>query len=207
MDSLNRGWISHLRKSEAHFNLPAINVCVCAAGALLNFTLLLYLWCNIPGCECSVRGKKRTCCFLVIFSFFPQQVGNKPTSSLSIFSSYKMKTEIVPPPPLPRSLAPDKLCSLQFIQYFSSWALGKQKNYFRHTVLFLHCCIWLCAIKPAWIACWQHLCISYGSWSQIDTRNPYIPPLSGNGGQTPLMSLCPCSVMEDAQLWESGLCD
>lgn len=73
-------------------------MCVCAAGALLNFTLLLYLWCNIPGCECSVRGKKRTCCFLVIFSFFPQQVGNKPTSSLSIFSSYKMKTEIVPPP-------------------------------------------------------------------------------------------------------------
>lgn len=99
MDSLNRGWISHLRKSEAHFNLPAISVCVCAAGALLNFTLLLYLWCNIPGCECSVRGKKRTCCFLVIFSFFPQQVGNKPTSSLSIFSSYKMKTEIVHPPP------------------------------------------------------------------------------------------------------------
>lgn len=138
MDSLNRGWISHLRKSEAHFNLPAISVCVCAAGALLNFTLLLYLWCNIPGCECSVRGKKRTCCFLVIFSFFPQQVGNKPTSSLSIFSSYKMKTEIVPPPPPPSSLT----CSWQTLQpaiytILLFLSLGKAKELFSpHSFVF-----------------------------------------------------------------------
>lgn len=43
--------------------------------------------------------------------------------------------------------------------------------------------------------------------SKLDTRNPYMLPLSGNGREAPLMSLCPYSLMEDALLWESGLCD
>lgn len=79
-------------------------VCVCCSAAPLRCCVCdVISWAASAVC---LRGKKNNLLLLVIFSFFPQQVGNKPTFSVSIFStsSCKMKPEIVPPPLLPFSL-------------------------------------------------------------------------------------------------------
>lgn len=68
---------------------------------VLNSALLLCSRCNILSCESAVSGARTNLLLLVIFSFSPQWVGNKPTFSLLISSNQNS-----PPSPSPSRLLP-----------------------------------------------------------------------------------------------------
>lgn len=106
---------------RASLSLSTSNKCVCLC--VCKCVCMLDRHTTVPCCcVCDVISWAASVVWwnnlllLVIFSFFPQQVGNKPTFSLSIFStsSCKMKPEIVSPPSslTLQVVALDKLCSL-----------------------------------------------------------------------------------------------
>lgn len=160
-------------------------VCVCVSAAQLY--LLLCLWCNILDCERGGRGKKYQPAafgYLLIFSLGKLAIGQRSDYRFSPPPLVKWNLKL---PPLPSFLSHFAGCSsrqtLQPVIYIMLLFSGlwKAEGLFSpRALVFVLLCLWPGAIIPTELR-WQYLCISYGSWFQIDLRNP----CWSNGGNEP----------------------